>query len=112
MQAGDLGQIATDLPYPAHIPAGWRDQGARSPAGGGCATPWGNHRPTYHCTQRQRRRRSQALRLARPQDVLPRMTPNGHRRTLFFAGKGGVAKTVASCASAVWLARQGTKRCY
>lgn len=33
--------------------------------------------------------------------------PNGHRRTLFFAGKGGVGKTVASCLTAVWLARQG-----
>ena len=33
--------------------------------------------------------------------------PNGHRRTLFFAGKGGVGKTVASCITAVWLARQG-----
>ncbi len=49
------------------------------------------------------------LALARPQEVLPRITPNGHRRTLFFAGKGGVGKTVASCASAVWLARQGYK---
>ncbi|MFW6097455.1 MAG: TRC40/GET3/ArsA family transport-energizing ATPase, partial [Chloroflexota bacterium] len=53
--------------------------------------------------------RPQALRLARPQDVLPRVTPNGHRRTLFFAGKGGVGKTVASCASAVWLAKKGYK---
>lgn len=35
--------------------------------------------------------------------------PNGHRRTLFFAGKGGVGKTVASCITAVWLARQGYK---
>ena len=49
------------------------------------------------------------LTLARPRDVLPRVTPNGQRRTLFFAGKGGVGKTVASCASAVWLARQGYK---
>lgn len=49
------------------------------------------------------------LRLANPQDVLPRVIPNGHRRTLFFAGKGGVGKTVASCATAVWLARQGYK---
>ncbi len=37
------------------------------------------------------------------------LTPNGHRRTLFFAGKGGVGKTVASCIAAVWLARQGYK---
>ncbi len=37
------------------------------------------------------------------------LTPNGHRRTLFFAGKGGVGKTVASCITAVWLAHQGYK---
>jgi len=39
-------------------------------------------------------------------DVLPRLLPNGHRRTIFFAGKGGVGKTAASCATAIWLARQ------
>jgi arsenite-transporting ATPase len=40
-------------------------------------------------------------------DVLAKITPNGRRRTLFFAGKGGVGKTIASCLTAVWLARQG-----
>jgi arsenite-transporting ATPase len=40
-------------------------------------------------------------------EVMPRIMPNSHRRTLFFAGKGGVGKTVASCLTAVWLARQG-----
>lgn len=40
-------------------------------------------------------------------DVRALVQPNGHRRTLFFAGKGGVGKTVASCITAVWLARQG-----
>ncbi|MCQ3976067.1 MAG: arsenic-transporting ATPase [Anaerolineae bacterium] len=41
--------------------------------------------------------------------IWPRLLPNGHSRTLFFAGKGGVGKTVASCLTAVWLARQGYK---
>ena len=43
------------------------------------------------------------------EDVRKRLTPNNHRRTIFFAGKGGVGKTVASCITAVWLARQGYK---
>jgi len=48
--------------------------------------------------------------LATPlEDVRARLQPNGHQRTLFFAGKGGVGKTVASCITAVWLARQGHK---
>jgi arsenite-transporting ATPase len=42
-----------------------------------------------------------------PADVLPRILPNSHSRTLFFAGKGGVGKTVASCVTAVWLAQRG-----
>lgn len=42
-------------------------------------------------------------------DVRARLQPNGHRRTIFFAGKGGVGKTIAACITAVWLARQGHK---
>ena len=42
-------------------------------------------------------------------DILSRVSPNGHRRTVFFAGKGGVGKTAASCITAVWLAQQGYK---
>nr|WP_256439641.1 ArsA family ATPase [Candidatus Chloroploca mongolica] len=41
--------------------------------------------------------------------ILPRLLPDGGRRTIFFAGKGGVGKTVASCVTAVWLAHQGFK---
>ena len=53
---------------------------------------------------------AQLTTLATPlEDVRARLQPNGHRRTLFFAGKGGVGKTVASCITAVWLARQGHK---
>ncbi len=42
-------------------------------------------------------------------DILPQILPNGSQRILFFAGKGGVGKTVASCITAVWLASQGYK---
>lgn len=46
--------------------------------------------------------------LARPDEVMPRLVPaNGHSRTIFFSGKGGVGKTALSCVTAVWLARQG-----
>jgi arsenite-transporting ATPase len=45
---------------------------------------------------------------AGPGEVVPRLVPsNGHGRTLFFAGKGGVGKTALSCVTAVWLARHG-----
>jgi arsenite-transporting ATPase len=42
-------------------------------------------------------------------EVRALLQPNGHHRTIFFAGKGGVGKTIASCITAVWLARQGHK---
>lgn len=42
-------------------------------------------------------------------EVRARLTPDGGMRTIFFAGKGGVGKTAASCFTAVWLAKQGYK---
>jgi arsenite/tail-anchored protein-transporting ATPase len=47
--------------------------------------------------------------MSSPSSIRAQIQPNGHRRTLFFAGKGGVGKTIASCITAVWLARQGHK---
>ena len=41
--------------------------------------------------------------------VRARLLPAGSRRTIFFAGKGGVGKTVASCLTAVWLAGRGSR---
>ncbi|MBP6422465.1 MAG: TRC40/GET3/ArsA family transport-energizing ATPase, partial [Propionivibrio sp.] len=41
--------------------------------------------------------------------VRARLTPAGGMRTIFFAGKGGVGKTAASCFTAIWLAKQGYK---
>ncbi len=41
--------------------------------------------------------------------ALRRILPENGSRYLFFTGKGGVGKTAVSCATAVWLARQGYK---
>ncbi len=41
--------------------------------------------------------------------VQQRLRPQQDSRLLFFAGKGGVGKTVAACMTAIWLARQGLK---
>ncbi len=44
------------------------------------------------------------------ENVLKLLTPrNGNRRTIFFAGKGGVGKTSVSAATALWIANKGYK---
>jgi arsenite-transporting ATPase len=43
-------------------------------------------------------------------DIKKLLVPqNGHRRTIFFAGKGGVGKTSVAAATGLWVARQGYK---
>ncbi|PIU45905.1 MAG: arsenic-transporting ATPase [Ignavibacteriales bacterium CG07_land_8_20_14_0_80_59_12] len=44
-----------------------------------------------------------------PVPLMDLIRPNGHPRTIFFTGKGGVGKTVVSCAAAYSLAREGHK---
>ena len=46
---------------------------------------------------------------ADPAAALATLEPKGRSRTIFFAGKGGVGKTVVSCATAVWLAERGLR---
>lgn len=42
--------------------------------------------------------------------IYNRLVPqNGYRRTIFFAGKGGVGKTSVASATGLWVARQGYK---
>jgi arsenite/tail-anchored protein-transporting ATPase len=107
MQARYLEQIKMELPLPAQRMfllsneikglARLREVGAMFFDG---ARPSGNYAT---------RSSTAAFRDSPPAEVLARISPNGHRRTVFFAGKGGVGKTVASCLTAVWLARQGYK---
>jgi arsenite-transporting ATPase len=110
MQQGYLDQIARELPLPTRQMAlldgeirgvtRLRAVGARLFDGCSESAPFGTMAHTEPAAGRP------------PLDltsVLPRLLPNGHRRTVFFAGKGGVGKTVASCTTAVWLARQGYK---
>jgi len=58
-------------------------------------------------TQAHPRPQPQAQAASSMRAALARIEPNGHRRVIFFAGKGGVGKTSASCVTAVWLARHG-----
>ncbi|GAB4282795.1 MAG: arsenical pump-driving ATPase [Candidatus Promineifilaceae bacterium] len=114
MQAGYLAQIERELPYPIRrmflldgeikgidrlrmVTALLNGENSQQPMDNGSrVTDNEQHTPT-------------AVHAPPPSEVLPCIVPNGRKRTLFFAGKGGVGKTVASCTTAVWLARQGCK---
>jgi arsenite-transporting ATPase len=108
MQARYLAQIETELPYPKQrmfLLAGEIKGVERLRQVGGIFFDGisASHSP-FPVGE------IQAARLAVSSEAIrARLQPNGHRRTLFFAGKGGVGKTVASCITAVWLARQGHK---
>jgi len=108
MQAGYLSQIERDLPYAARrmflmdgeIKGIERLRTVAALLHGEETAPFSSNDHTAVPA---------AFKLSHPSEFMPRITPNGHRRTIFFAGKGGVGKTVASCATAVWLANQGIK---
>lgn len=108
MQAGYLSQIERELPYAARrmflmdgeIKGIERLRTVAALLHGEETAPFGSNGHTAVPTP---------FKLSHPSEFMPRITPNGHRRTIFFAGKGGVGKTVASCATAVWLANQGHK---
>jgi arsenite-transporting ATPase len=110
MQQGYLTQIARELPVPTRQMAlldGEIKGVARLRAVGARLFDGRAESATFGTTvQTERAAERPPIDLA---DVLPRLLPYGHRRTIFFAGKGGVGKTTASCVTAVWLARQGYK---
>lgn len=108
MQVGYLSQIERELPYAARrmflmdgeIKGIERLRTVAALLHGEETAPFGSNGHTAVPTP---------FKLSHPSEFMPRITPNGHRHTIFFAGKGGVGKTVASCATAVWLANQGHK---
>ncbi|MBK8989246.1 MAG: TRC40/GET3/ArsA family transport-energizing ATPase [Chloroflexi bacterium] len=114
MQAGYLTQIERDLPYPARrmflmdgeIKGIERLRTVAALLHGEETNPFSSN---GHTAANGHTAVPAPFILSHPAELMPRILPNGHRRTIFFAGKGGVGKTVASCATAVWLANQGIK---
>lgn len=109
MQAQYLKQLETELPYPTHrmtLLAGEIKGVRRLSQVGKIFFDGRSASDTFEPNQIE----SLVDRVpTNIHDIRARLSPNGHRRTIFFAGKGGVGKTVASCMTAVWLAGQGHK---
>ena len=105
LQAGYLGRVEAELPYPSErmmLLAG-EIKGVRRLRE--AARIFFDGEPAVvEDTITQASSNKEATDLA---DVRARLVPDGARRTVFFAGKGGVGKTVASCITAIWLARRG-----
>jgi arsenite-transporting ATPase len=108
MQAGYLSQIESELPYAARRMF-LMDGEIKGIERLRTVAALLHGEKTAHFSANGQTAVPAAFRLSHPSEFMPRITPNGHRRTIFFAGKGGVGKTVASCATAVWLANQGIK---
>jgi arsenite/tail-anchored protein-transporting ATPase len=108
MQAGYLSQIERDLPYAARRMF-LMDGEIKGIERLRTVAALLHGEKTAHFSANGHTAVSTPFKLSHPSEFMPRILPNGHRRTIFFAGKGGVGKTVASCATAVWLANQGIK---
>lgn len=108
MQAGYLSQIERDLPYAARRMF-LMDGEIKGIDRLRTVAALLHGEKTAHFSANGHTAVPTPFKLSHPSEFMLRITPNGHRRTIFFAGKGGVGKTVASCATAVWLANQGHK---
>lgn len=108
MQTRYLAQIQSDLPYPSQsmILLSGEIQGAARLRQVGKIFFDGEPTPVE---LEAARGKTVKIVTSSIEEVRARILPKGQRRTVFFAGKGGVGKTVASCMTAVWLARQGHK---
>ena len=109
MQAHYLEQIQAELPYPTmtmSLLAGEIKGAARMRQVGQIFFD-GQQPPVETIVKVEADRGAESL--ASLEQIRIRIEPQGRRRTIFFAGKGGVGKTVASCLTAVWLAERGYK---